>query len=172
MVSMTRRATRPPRLWLPTGLLLVALMAFWGCSRPFVSALAPPPYRDQVPASFDTTWHALVRALAAENVAIRVLAKDSGVVASDDFPSPIGLYADCGRLGDVPLEGEALVAFTVFLRPNGKEASDIQVNSKMSTRRYRRGDSGGFRSKPVYPCVSTGRWEADLMDALRHLVKE
>jgi hypothetical protein len=147
-------------------------MALWGCSRPFVSSLAPPPYRDQVPASYDATWRALVRALALENVAIRVVARDSGIIASDDFLSPIGVYADCGRLGDVALEGEATVAFTVFVRPNGSDASDVQVNSKMSTRMYRRGDSGKLKSKPVYPCVSTGRWEADLMDALRRLVKE
>lgn len=172
MVSMMWRANRGPGLWLLTGLALAAPTALWGCARPFVSSLAPPPYRDQVPAPYDATWRALVRALAMDNVAIRVVARDSGVIASDDFLSPIGVYADCGRLGDVQLEGEAVVAFTVFVRPNGQEASDIQVNSKMSTRMHRRGDSGKLRSKPVYPCVSTGRWEADLMDALRRLVKE
>ena len=47
------------------------------------------------------------------------MAKDSGVISSDDIVSPIGVYADCGSKGDKPLEGEAIVTFTVFVRPNG-----------------------------------------------------
>src|SRR5512137_3069853 len=96
------------------------LVALGGCSRVVVSPIAPPPYRDESAAPYDATWRALVRALAVENVPLRVVAKDSGVISSDDFISPIGVYADCGRLGDVPLEGEALVAFTIFVQPNGK----------------------------------------------------
>src|SRR6266516_2631237 len=95
----------------------LGLLVLWGCSRPFVSPLAEPPYRDRAPASYDATWRALIRALQVENVPLRAVAKDSGVIASDDFVSPIGVYADCGRLGDVVLEGDALVAFTVFIQP-------------------------------------------------------
>ena len=107
-----------------------------GCSRPFVSPLAEPPYRNQAPASYDETWRALVRALQSENVPLRTVAKDSGVIASDDFVSPIGVYADCGRLGDERIEGEALVAFTVFVQPGGDGATDIQINAKMRTQAY------------------------------------
>jgi hypothetical protein len=42
----------------------------------------------------------------------------------------------------------------------------------MRTQAHRRGDSGNLRSDPVYRCASTGRWEANLMDAVRRLVKE
>ncbi|MBI1959100.1 MAG: hypothetical protein HYS36_07735, partial [Candidatus Rokubacteria bacterium] len=65
---------------------------------------------------YDATWKALIRALAADNVPLRTVAKDSGVISSDDIVSPIGVFADCGRLGAVGLEGEALVTFTVFVR--------------------------------------------------------
>ena len=88
---------------------VVALGALAGCARPFVLPLPPPPFRDQVPAAYDATWRALIRALAAENVPLRTVARDSGVIASDDIISPIGVYADCGRLGAVALEGDALV---------------------------------------------------------------
>ena len=79
--------------------------------------------------------------------------------------------ADCGRLGDDRLEGEALVAFTLFAEPNGR-TTRIQINSTMRTQAHRRGSSGKLRPSPVYPCASTGRFEANLLDEIRLLVKE
>jgi len=149
----------------------LGLLAVTGCSRPFVSPLAEPPYRNQTPAGYDATWRALVRALQTENVPLRTVAKDSGVIASDDFVSPIGVYADCGRLGEDTIEGEALVAFTVFVQPNGDSATELQINAKMRTQAYRRGSSGKLKSDQVYQCVSTGRFEANLGDTVRRLVK-
>ncbi|OGK83645.1 MAG: hypothetical protein A2X52_12835 [Candidatus Rokubacteria bacterium GWC2_70_16] len=153
-------------------LTALAVMALGGCARPFISPILPPPYRDQVEAPYDATWKALIRALAADNVPLRTVAKDSGVISSDDIVSPIGVFADCGRLGAVSLEGEALVTFTVFVQANGSSTTDIQVNGKMRTQAHRRGDSGRLRSDPVYQCASTGRWEANLVDVVRRLVKE
>lgn len=169
MAAMMRRAASHGAVLAAAG---IALAAVAGCSRPFVLPLPPPPYRDQVPASYETTWRALIRALAADNVPLRAVAKDSGVISSDDMVSPIGVYADCGRLGAVSLEGDALVTFTVFVQANGGTATDVQVNYKMRTQGWRRGDSGSLKSEPVYQCASTGRWEANLLDTLRRLVKE
>jgi len=150
----------------------IGLLALGGCTRPFVSPIAVPPYRNHTPAPYDETWSALIRVLVADNVPLRVVAKDSGIVASDDFVSPIGVYADCGRFGDAVVEGEALIAFTVFVQPGGEGGTEVQVTSKMRTQSYRRGSSGWFKTEPVYQCVSTGRWEANLSDALRHRGKE
>src|SRR5262249_57352980 len=77
-----------------------------GCAS-YISPLQPPPYRDQVAAPYDVTWAALIRALAYDNVPVRTVAKDSGVISSDDIVSPIGVYADCGSKGDKPLEGRS-----------------------------------------------------------------
>ena len=166
-----REPARPSPLTV-LALTAVGVMALAGCARPFISPILPPPYRDQVEAPYDATWKALIRALAADNVPLRTVAKDSGVISSDDIVSPIGVFADCGRLGALSLEGEALVTFTVFVQSNGRSATDVQVNSKMRTQAHRRGDSGKLRSDPVYQCASTGRWEANLVDAVRRLVKE
>jgi hypothetical protein len=141
------------------------------CSGLHVSPLAPPPYQVEVAARYDATWSAVVRALARENVPIRAIARDSGVIASDDFIAPIGVYADCGRVGDERVEGEALVAFTLFAEPNGTWTR-VLVNSKMRTHRQRKGSSGKLNDTPVYQCASTGRFEANLLDAVRELVKE
>lgn len=149
-----------------------ALVALVGCSRAVVSPIAPPPYRDEASAPYDATWRALVRALAVENVPLRVVAKDSGVISTDDFISPIGVYADCGRIGEVVLEGESLVSFTLFVQPGRDGATPIQINSKLRTHAYRRGGSGRLKTDRVFACVSNGRWEANLMDSVRRLVKE
>jgi hypothetical protein len=149
-----------------------ALVALGGCAGPFISPIEPPPVRDEAPASYDSTWRALVRALAGENVPLRVVAKDSGVISTDDFISPIGVYADCGRIGEVQLEGEATCSFTLFVAPGPDGATLIQVNTKMTTHAYRRGGSGRLKTDRVFQCVSTGRWEANLLDSVRRLVKE
>ena len=154
------------RLRLP-GVALGALLA-GGCAA-YISPLQPPPYRDQIAAPYDVTWGALIRALAFDNVPLRVIAKDSGVIASDDIVSPIGVYADCGSMGDKPLEGETMVSFTVFARPNG-QTTDLQINSKMRT--FRLGKPGKLSPNPNYECVSTTRWEPNLVDAVRRIVKE
>jgi len=159
------RAARAARV-----VVLVAGIAA-GCFRPLITPITPPPYRGTVRAPYEATWKALIRALAFENVPLRAVAKDSGVVASDDFFSPIGVYADCGRLGDSQVEGEALVAFTIFVQPNGG-STDIQVNSKMRSQAFQRGASGSLWPQPVYECASTGRWEANLIDSIRRLVAE
>lgn len=141
------------------------------CARPAVVPLAPPPYRTVIPAAYDATWRAIVRTLARENVPLRAIARDSGVIGSDDFIRPIGVYADCGRIGDDQLEGDALVAFTVFVEPDGAQTK-LQVNANMRTHMHRKGSSGKLRPTPVYPCASTGRFEVNLFDAVRELVKE
>jgi hypothetical protein len=148
---MTQRSRRraPPRSRRPSRVVVLG-----GCSRVVRVAdrAAAVPRRTRRP--YDTTWRALVRALAVEDVPLRVVAKDSGVISSDDFISPIGVYADCGRIGEALLEGEALVAFTLFVQPGRDGATLIQVNSKMRTHAYRRGSSGKLKTDRVFECVS------------------
>jgi len=146
-------------------------LSLLGCARPHVSPLAPPPYRAEIGAGYDVTWTALVRAFAKQNLPLRAIARDSGVIASDDVVTPIGVYADCGRVGDDRLEGEALVTFTVFAEPDGTAATRLQINSSMRTQAHRKGSSGKLKTTPVYACASTGRFEANLVDAVREAVK-
>lgn len=151
---------------------LGALLALAGCTRLHVTPLQPPPYRAEIPAGYEKTWAAIVQALARQNVPLRAIARDSGVIASDEFVSPINLYADCGQIGGDQLEGEAIVSFTLFAEPNGADHTRVQVNSKMRTLAHRRGSSGKLRPTPVYQCASTGRFEANLMDSIREFVRE
>lgn len=156
-----------------TGSLAVVGLALLltGCARPHVSPLAPPPYRADISAPYERTWTALVRSVARQNLPLRAIALDSGVIASDDIVTPVGLYADCGSIGGDRIEGEALVSFTVFAEPNGA-TTRVQINAKMRTQAHRKGSSGKLKPSPVYQCASTGRFEANLIDAVRDLVGE
>lgn len=156
---------------LRSSVVAVVALAVAGCAGRYVSPLAPPPYHAELPASYDRTWRAIVKALAGQNVPLRAVARDSGVIASDDIVAPIGLYADCGRIGDERLEGEAIVSYTLFATANGS-ATSVQVNAKARTQAHRKGDSGKLRPTPVYQCASTGRFELNLLDAVRELVRD
>lgn len=152
------------------GLALVGGLLLAGCARPHVSPILPAPYRDRVAAPYAATWGALIRSLAKENLPLRAVARDSGVISTDEVVTPIGFYADCGSYGNERVEGEALVSFTVFAQPNGDE-TDVTINSKMRTQAHRRGGSGKLKSTPVFQCASTGRFEANLLDSVRAAVK-
>ena len=149
----------------------VAVLLASGCARPHVSPLSPPPYRAEVRAPYDLAWMALVHALAKGNIPLRAIARDSGVIASDEFLTPIGVFADCGRIGDDRIEGEAVVSFTIFAEDNGPETR-LMINSKMRTQAARRGSSGKLNATPVYQCASTGRFEANLFDAVQESTKK
>jgi hypothetical protein len=154
----------------PTLVGAVGLLALASCSRAYVAPVLPSAYTEQIDAPYDAVWRALVRALARENVQIRTIARDSGVIASEAVPTTIGLYADCGRFGDEGVQGDAQVAFTIFVEAVSTTQTAVQVNTRMRTDTYTRG-SGLPKPRPGLPCASTGRWEANLLDNVRALLR-
>ncbi len=149
---------------------VLGLLALAGCSRAYVAPVLPSAYTEQIEAPYEAVWRALVRALARENVQIRAIARDSGVIASEAVPTVIGLYADCGRFGDEVVQGNAHVAFTIFVEAVSATQTGVQVNTRMHTDTYTRG-SGPPKSRPGLPCASTGRWEANLLDTVRTFLR-
>ena len=148
----------------------LGLVVLAGCSRVYVAPVLPSAYTEQIEAPYEAVWRALVRALARENVQIRTIARDSGVIASEAVPTVIGLYADCGRFGEEQVQGDAQVAFTVFVEAVSATQTAVQVNTRMHTDTYTRG-SGPPKPRPGLPCASTGRWEANLLDTVRTLLR-
>jgi hypothetical protein len=149
----------------------MAALLLAGCGALYVSPLSPPPYRAEVRAPYDAVWTGLVHALAKGNIPLRAIARDSGVIASDEFVTPIGVLADCGRIGDDRIEGEAAVSFTIFVEDSGSDTR-LLINSKMRTQAARRGPSGPLKPTPVYACASTGRFEANLFEAVQESTKK
>jgi hypothetical protein len=158
------------RLTRASWLLTLALLGLGGCGKPYVAPLLPGPHREQIEAPYEAVWRALVRALAQENVQVRAIARDSGVIASEAVPTTIGLYADCGRFGDKVVEGEAQVAYTIFIQSVSPTQTAVQVNTRMRTETYAQG-SGKVKARAPLACASTGRWEANLLDTVRALLR-
>ncbi len=150
--------------------LVLALLGLGACGKPYVAPLLPGPHREQIEAPYEAVWRALVRALAQENVQVRAIARDSGVIASEAVPTTIGLYADCGRFGDKVVEGDAQVAYTIFVQAVSPTETAVQVNTRMRTETYAQG-SGKVKARPALACASTGRWEANLLDTVRVLLR-
>lgn len=150
------------------GLLFVLAIALAACGRPYIAPILPGPHRERIEADYDAVWTALVRSLAYQNVPVKAIARDSGVIASDPFPTIIGLYADCGRYGDRPVDGQVQATFTIFVQPDGPSATTVQVNTNMRSEHY--GPRGKARPRPPIPCASTGRWEANLLDTVRQFL--
>jgi uncharacterized lipoprotein len=148
----------------------LGLAALAGCSRAYVAPVLPSAYTEQIEAPYDAVWRALVRALARENVQIRAIARDSGVIASEAVPTTIGIYADCGRFGDERVQGDAQVAFTIFVEAVSATQTAVQVNTRMRTDTYSRGTTPP-KARAALPCASTGRWEANLLDTVRVLLR-
>jgi hypothetical protein len=148
----------------------LGLLALAGCSRAYVAPVLPSAYTEQIEAPYEAVWRALVRALARENVQIRAIARDSGVIASEAVPTVIGLYADCGRFGSEAVEGDAQVAYTIFVQSLSDARTSVQVNTRMRSENYAKG-SGSPKPRPPLPCASTGRWEANLLDTVRALLR-
>lgn len=144
--------------------------ALGACARPYVAPVLPGAYTEQIDAPYEAVWRALVRALARENVQVRAIARDSGVIASEAVPTTIGLYADCGRFGDERVEGDAQVAFSIFVEAVSSTQTAVQVNTRMRTEAYSRG-SGKPKPRVPLTCASTGRWEANLLDTVRALLR-
>jgi hypothetical protein len=171
VASTTTRAEAMRRLsGRRTLVVAAALLTLAGCSRAYVAPVLPSAYTEQIDAPYDAVWRALVRALARENVQIRTIARDSGVIASEAVPTTIGLYADCGRFGDERVEGDAQVAFTIFVEAVSSTQTAVQVNTRMRTDTYTRG-SGPPKPRSGLPCASTGRWEATLLGTVRALLR-
>jgi hypothetical protein len=153
-----------------SGLLLPLVLLSGGCGKPYVAPVPPGSYRGEIDAGYDVVWQALVRVLADANVQIRAIARDSGVIASEAVPTTIGLYADCGRFGDDVVEGDAQVAYTIFVQPVTSSRTAVQVNTRMRSESYARG-SGKPKPREPLTCASTGRWEANLLDSVRARLK-
>jgi len=152
-------------------ILVLTLLGLGACGKPYVAPVLPAPYREQIEAPYDAVWRALVRALALENIQIGAIARDSGVIASEAVPTTIGLYADCGRFGGTQVEGDAQVAYTIFVQAVSEARTSVQVNTRMRSEIYARG-SGKPRPRTPLSCASTGRWEANLLDTVRALLRQ
>ena len=113
-----------------------------------------------VKSEFDKSWEAVISYFAKNNISIKTLEKESGIIAAEVQAFPKG-WIDCGKAGfGAELLDPPAGAFNVFVREVSDGTCEIQVNASFSIEKY---DTFSNRSAGRVSCNSTGEFEAGLL---------
>jgi len=124
-------------------------------------------------ADYDKVWESIIEAFAQNNVPIRTLDKNSGLVVSEDqyvpFTTRYGTkivdteYCDCGGGGSLQSYSELSGKFNVFVKSLSASETEVQVNAFFKARVY-----NDLSGAPIgwLNCTSTGAFESKLFSVL------
>ncbi|MGH2343511.1 hypothetical protein ACRC7T_18755 [Segnochrobactraceae bacterium EtOH-i3] len=109
--------------------------------------------------SKDVAWERLIMFFTENNIQVRTIEKDSGVIYAEKTGFDNG-YADCGTNMLAP-DLSRTATFNVFVRPVGGGKTQVTVNSEYKvTRQF----DGKFF---VNECKSTGLLESRILTTIR-----
>lgn len=108
--------------------------------------------------SYDQVWEDLVSFFASNNIPIKNIAKDSGVIYAESARFDDS-YADCGKPGIMLVVGRK-ANFNVFVNRSSSKPA-VSVNTEFTE--FRRFDS----AQTTVQCNSKGILEARLLDAVK-----
>ena len=108
--------------------------------------------------SYDQVWEDLVSFFASNNIAIKNIAKDSGVIYAESARFDDS-YADCGKPGIMAVVGRR-ANFNVFVNRSGPKPA-VSVNTDFTEARQ------FDTSATTVQCNSKGVIEARLLDAVK-----
>jgi hypothetical protein len=148
-----------------------------GCTG-YVRPGAPTPSMGiEIPASFGSTWEAVVDLFTEQNVGVRTLDLSSGLVVAEKslvvprMRSPMRRatpeseaamstlrWADCGQRYGNPIF-PTIVSYSVVVRGDSVRAF-VRANAE-----WRNSEAGAVR-----PCVTRGVWESNFEKQVRDLV--
>ena len=107
---------------------------------------------------YDQVWEDLVSFFASNNIPIKNIAKDSGVIYAESTRFDDS-YADCGKPGIMAVVGRK-ANFNVFVNRSGAKPA-VSVNTDFTE--FRRFDT----AQTTVQCNSKGIIEARLLDSVR-----
>lgn len=115
-------------------------------------------------ASFDSVWDAVIAYFATQNIPIKTIAKDSGVIFAETtaLDSASSGFADCGK-ADI---GVVIVAnyarFNVYVK-RGEARQAVSVNATFAqTRNNNLRHVSGLN----FDCTSTGKLETTMLQSI------
>lgn len=112
--------------------------------------------------SKDAVWEKVVQYFTTQNIPLKTIEKDSGVVYAERIYSTgdaLNGLVDCGDPG-IAIVVRTTVAVNVFVRPLSKNKTEATVNTTYSQTR-------SFDNQLAeFPCNSTGGLEAQILAAL------
>lgn len=111
--------------------------------------------------SKDAVWESLIGYFTANNIQVKTIEKDSGVIYAERmaFDTGIGDLADCGKSA-FEVDVGSTVGLNVFARSISASVTEVTVNAQFQVARM---FDGQTRS---YPCLSKGRLEAEILAAI------
>jgi len=110
----------------------------------------------------------LVRALDADNgitVASTDIQRRKVVLAPETVDIPT--YCDCGRMGQVPLSGQAHRKGVITVARTAPQETQVRIRIDYWTVYHWKNDEGGVVRAETIPCVSNGRFEHQLHKRVR-----
>lgn len=142
-------------------IMAVALLPFAGCVTPAQSFQYDNSR--QVDASFDETWERTINVLASNNLPIKTLEKDSGIVVAENelvSAASMGESASCPTsLLLTPIGGA--MNYNILVRRGDAGTSNVTINTRYQMN-YR--DTNGAISTDL--CNSNGNVERKLLNAI------
>ena len=139
-----------------------------------ISACYSPP-RSQfikkevvVNAPFGVVREAMVEAMAEKNILIKARETPATVTVSGGLLVDVAQYADCGRYSGEKITGYADMNFVILVQRISKDKSGIQITSSVTVTES---DSMVLKERRL-PCISNGRMEAELLDAVMQKIRE
>lgn len=114
--------------------------------------------------SYDSVWDAVITYFAAQNIPIKTIAKDSGVIFAETtaLDAPSSGFADCGK-ADI---GVAIVANYARFNVYVKHGDGRQVVSVNATFAQTRNNNLRHVSGLNYDCTSTGKLETTMLQSI------
>lgn len=137
---------------------MISLFALSAC------ATAPKEYTFEKSRTFakskDEVWEKVISHFATNNIPIKTVEKDSGIIYAENLRFTPGQFADCGSSAlEPPISG--LVRMNVFVRPVSTDTTEMTVNSDFEeTRQF------GQYPPTTVKCNSTGALERQVFDSV------
>ncbi len=106
---------------------------------------------------FDAVWSAVIKFFATNNIPIKTIEKDSGIIYAEPqiFPEE---WIDCGKPYMLEVFGETEGSFNVFVNEDENDVS-VQITTAFSVSVWIGND---FKENRI--CYSTGAFEKSLLD--------
>jgi hypothetical protein len=110
-------------------------------------------------ASYDQIWEPLTRFFAGQNIPLKTIAKDSGVIYAETLTFD-DTYADCGTPPFPWVAGGRIMQLNVFISRYEGGVTATVTTTFDETRRY-------STMIQVFTCNSKGKIESAVLDALQ-----
>lgn len=118
--------------------------------------------------SYDSTWQKATEWFANNNIPIKNIVKDSGLIATDYRLGADSSFIDCGKVGTYEAFGDKNINVNLIAKKANASTTNVRLNV-FGTGTVNQADLYGNstgRGRTI-DCLSTGKLETELFEYLR-----